>query len=256
MPRRPRQASSTGIYHIMVRGVNRQHIFDQPADYEFFIDCLRKTLELSGASVYSYCLMSNHVHLLLEEGREPVSVTMKRLGVRYAGWFNRKYDRVGHLFQDRYTSKAVTDDAYFLTVLTYIHFNPVKAGLCTRPEEYRWSSRPTLGQPSSIVDVDRLKELVRLEAMSQVEETHNPEETSQDVLAYEETPPRRTDDDVRQEILEMTGTDSVSSFQCLQAGRQTEVVRRLRSRGVPIRQVSRVTGLNSTLVFKLGLYKL
>jgi len=84
--------------------------------------------------------MDNHVHLLLKEEDEPLSDTMRRLCGSFVGWYNKKYDRVGHLFQDRFRSEVVEDDAYLATALRYIHRNPVKAGLCTDPSDFPWSS--------------------------------------------------------------------------------------------------------------------
>lgn len=91
MPRRARPLSQSGIYHVMVRGVNHDAIFLEDEDRERFLVALARTKEASGCRVLVYCLMSNHVHLLLRIGPEPISAVMKRLGVRYAGWFNHKY---------------------------------------------------------------------------------------------------------------------------------------------------------------------
>ena len=90
--------------------------------------------------LHAYCLMDNHVHLLLQEQEETLGEIMKRVGVSYAYWFNRKYERVGHLFQGRFRSETVEDDAYFLTVLRYIHQHPVQAKLVARCSDYPWSS--------------------------------------------------------------------------------------------------------------------
>ncbi len=83
--------------------------------------CLQYYKELSQYKIYGYCLMNNHIHLLIQEGKEPIAKTMKRIGVSYVARFNRKYDRCGHLFQDRFKSEAVESDEYFLAVLRYIH---------------------------------------------------------------------------------------------------------------------------------------
>ncbi len=98
------------------------------------------------------------MHLVLRTGDEPIGTVVKRLGVRYAGWFNRKYGRVGHLFQDRFASVPVEDDAYFLTLLRYVWNNPVEAGLATRADEYRWSSRRLLGEESDLARPERALE--------------------------------------------------------------------------------------------------
>ena len=84
--------------------------------------------------------MSNHIHLLIEEGREDLGIVFRRIGARYVYWYNRKYKRSGHLFQDRYKSEAVKNDKYLLTVLRYIHQNPIKAGIENDIRKYPWSS--------------------------------------------------------------------------------------------------------------------
>ena len=129
LPRIAREKSRSGIYHVMLRGINKQNIFEEAEDYKKMMDLLRQRKEAGGITLYGYCLMSNHIHLLLREEKEPLNIEMKRIGSKYAIWFNTKYQRIGHLFQDRFKSEAVEDEPYFLTVLRYIHYNPVKAGL-------------------------------------------------------------------------------------------------------------------------------
>lgn len=140
MPRKPRELCDSGIYHVMIRGVNRQDIFSSRDDYEYFLNLLIRVKELSGFELYAYCLMSNHVHLLIREKREPLEHILRRLNTAYATFFNWKYDRVGHLFQNRFKSEPVKDDDYLLTVFRYILRNPLKAGLCETPEQYEYSS--------------------------------------------------------------------------------------------------------------------
>jgi len=129
MPRVARIKSNSKIYHIMIRGINQQNIFSVNEDNEKFIAILAKYHQKSEYEIYAYCLMGNHVHLLIKEGREPISNFMKRIGTSYVSWYNWQYNRKGHLFQDRYKSQPVENDAYFLTVLRYIHQNPLKADL-------------------------------------------------------------------------------------------------------------------------------
>ena len=108
----------------MIRGINQQNIFSVDEDYEKFIAILAKYHKKSEYEIYAYCLMGNHVHLLIKEGREALPHAMKRIGTSYVSWYNWQYNRKGHLFQDRYKSEPVEDDVYFLTVLRYIHQNP------------------------------------------------------------------------------------------------------------------------------------
>lgn len=114
MPRAAREKSNSGVYHVMLRGINRQIIFLDDEDYEKYLQCFEECKSTSGYNLCAYCLMGNHIHLLLKEEKEPLELTFKRLGARYVFWYNWKYKRSGHLFQDRYKSEAVEDDAYFL----------------------------------------------------------------------------------------------------------------------------------------------
>jgi len=140
LPRKPREKSETGIYHVMVRGTGQQDIFHKASDYLKYLELIQTISSESHVSILGYCLMTNHVHILVREDSSNLSAFMKRLGVTYAGWYNRKYDKVGHVFQDRFKSECVEDDAYLLTVIRYIHHNPVKALVVSRPEKYQWSS--------------------------------------------------------------------------------------------------------------------
>lgn len=140
MPRVARQRSSTGIYHIMMRGINRQTIFTDEEDNQRFIDTLQRFRKTCGYELYAYCLMGNHLHILLKEGSEPIGISMRRLISSYAIWYNKKHDRVGYLFQDRFKSEPVEDDVYFLTVIRYILQNPLKAEIVSQVGEYKWSN--------------------------------------------------------------------------------------------------------------------
>ena len=134
MPRQARKKSNSGVYHIMLRGINRQLIFEDDEDMQRFIETLKRYKDECGYSLYAFCLMGNHIHLLLKEGEEPISTILKRIAGSYVYWYNWKYGRSGHLFQDRFKSEPVEDDAYFLTVLRYIHQNPVKARICKKAD--------------------------------------------------------------------------------------------------------------------------
>ncbi|MGI6358716.1 MAG: REP-associated tyrosine transposase, partial [Bacillota bacterium] len=158
MARTARTRSSTGIYHVVVRGVNRQDIFLEDEDRWFYLNNLRQLRSEEKCSLYGYCLMSNHVHLLVREQQpNAVSKLMHRLGTIFAQWYNLKYDRVGHVFQDRYHSSPVEDDDYLLTVLHYIHQNPVKAQLVERCGSFPFSSYHAYAlakDPFGIADID------------------------------------------------------------------------------------------------------
>jgi|SRR5690554_4387646 len=140
MPRVARAKSGTGIYHVIIRGVNRQKIFQDDKDRKRFLQLAAKYKKECGFELYAYCLMINHVHLLLREHQEPLAQIMKRISSSYALWYNKKHERCGHLFQERFRSEPVENNDYFLTVLRYIHQNPQKAGFVDSVEGYKWSS--------------------------------------------------------------------------------------------------------------------
>ncbi len=149
MPRTSRQHSDTGVYHVMLRGIDRHDIFADDQDRGKFLKILRavttpedndgKPLPPS-CHIHAYCLMDNHIHLLIAEGSEDIATVMKRIGVSYVSYYNKRHERLGPLFQDRYRSEPVGDTGYFITLLRYIHLNPVEAEMVTSPEQYRWSS--------------------------------------------------------------------------------------------------------------------
>lgn len=125
----------------MLRGINGKTIFVDDEDNKRFIQAVNRAKRNGNFLLYAYCLMGNHVHLLIKEN-EKIGKSIKRIAVSFVQWYNKKYARYGHLFQNRFNSETVEDDTYLLVVLRYIHQNPVKAGICKLPGEYEWSSYP------------------------------------------------------------------------------------------------------------------
>ena len=139
MPRTSRVASKSGMYHIMFRGNELRDIFIDNEDRTRFLQVLIDKAQKETFNIYAYCLMDNHVHLLVGGCHEKLG-HLKRINTSYVYYFNKKYGRIGHLFHDRYKSEPVEADSYFLEVVRYIHNNPIKAGITKTPEEYLWSS--------------------------------------------------------------------------------------------------------------------
>lgn len=106
MPRKARTRAESGIYHVMLRGINCQQIFEDEEDNEMFLKILRDYKPVCGYQLLAYCLMGNHVHLLIKEGTESLEQTFKRIGARFVYWYNTKYQRVVHLFQDRFRARS------------------------------------------------------------------------------------------------------------------------------------------------------
>jgi len=163
MPRIAREKSGSGIYHVMLRGIDRNDIFHEDSDFKLFLLSLKKAKEKEGFDLYAYCLMSNHIHLLIKEGLNNISVTMKRISVSYAQNYNVKYERTGHVFQGRFRSETVESEGAFITVLRYIIQNPIKAGIVMNISDYKWSSITDYDPNNSqgIVDISFISELFR-----------------------------------------------------------------------------------------------
>ena len=156
MPRSARAEVPGGLYHVITRGNNRRRIFNHVSDYQKFLSLLTVQKSKLPFFLYAYCLMSNHVHLLIERQTATVGRIMQRLLTGYAQYYNRRYRRVGHLFQGRYKAILCESDRYLSELVRYIHLNPVRARMVNRPENYEYSShRAYLGlEPPGVVDVD------------------------------------------------------------------------------------------------------
>lgn len=249
MPRQPRQLSESGVYHVMLRGINRQAIFLDDVDRERFLSCLTATKPLSGCRVLAYCLMANHVHLILQTTAEPIGQVVKRLGVRYAGWFNRRHDRVGHVFQDRFKSRPVEDDAYLTTLLRYVWNNPVEAGLTPRPEDYPWSSLRLLGHPDRLVDEQALRALVPATVLTEIAAKRAPAPIDERPITG--GPPRQTDAAAAALLRQICGANTVAQFNTLDLTVRHRAIRELRARGVSSLQVASLTGLNERTIRRM-----
>jgi putative transposase len=140
MARKSRRWFPGAIYHITARGNRKDTLFYETIDYETYLELLTTCKERYPFQIHAYCLMPNHVHLLLETYDVPPGYIIKDVHMKYAISFNKKYNLTGHLFQGRYNGKLVLDDEYFLKVSQYIHLNPTEAHIVKNPEDYRWSS--------------------------------------------------------------------------------------------------------------------
>ena len=149
MPRKPR-IEIPGYYHIVNRGVEQRNVFLEAYDYEYFEELLCFYLKSYNIVLHNYCLMSNHYHLLVEIEEENLSKFMKQLNANYAIYFNKKYARSGHLWQGRFKSWYVTDEAYLYTLMIYIEQNPLKANMVQTLGEYPYSSYQYFMQSSTV----------------------------------------------------------------------------------------------------------
>lgn len=137
--RKARKLTQSKLYHVIIRGVNRQDIFLDKQDKGKFKKELKKSKEKFEYLLYAYVLMPNHVHLIIYDKNNNLSKIMHSILVSFSEYINKKYERYGHLFQNRFKSKAIDNDEYLKTAVMYIHYNPEKVGIA-RHNEYEWSS--------------------------------------------------------------------------------------------------------------------
>ena len=245
MSRIARSRSESGLYHVMLRGANKKIIFADDEDCERFIDILRRTKETSEFRLYAYCLMGNHVHLLLQEGKEPLELIFKRLGVSYVAYYNRKYDMIGHLFQDRFRSEPIDDDVYFMDVLRYICQNPVKAGLSQKPTDYKWLRFS--GFHKNMLEIDNLSELTILKEDELFEFISEPC-TSEHLENIDGK--RLTDQKAINKICEACRCDQVQQIDKMDPEQKAAAIKKAIAIGVSIRQLSRLTGISKGIIEK------
>ena len=232
----------------MLRGINRQNIFEDDEDRNRFMTILTDCRDLSDFRLHAFVLMSNHIHLLIEPRGESLAVIFKRIGTRYAVWYNRKYQRAGHLFQDRFRSECVTNDQYYYTVFRYILQNPMKAGLESRPGTYRWSSFLAYEKGRSILtDTEYALSLFEnrralLDFVAQKNDDSVMDEADHDW--------RLRDDTAKEIIKRVAGCSSVSDFQQLDAKTQREYARKLYQESLSMGQIARLTGLTKSSVYR------
>ena len=274
MPRKPRESSGTGIYHVMLRGINRQDIFEDAEDYYTFIrmmamvanqgnqrDRSRDSFGMSDhgpvplipvCHIYAYCLMPNHVHLLIAEKDWKVGEVVKSIASCYVLYYNKKYGRIGHLLQDRFKSEPCNDSGYFITLFRYIHQNPVKAGLVKAAKDYEFSSwgNDYLGLASQRVchteaAIKRygMEELAAWVDMPLPEMVGCIDMDDKAIIA---------DEAVRELLQKKCGARTIPEFQLHTKQRKKDIVRDvMRELGVGPRQMVRVSGMTYTVIYKL-----
>ena len=255
MPRRPRTMSSTGIYHIILRSVNQHLIFEEDSDYQKFLYVLSDCKMKYDIKVYAYCLMDNHIHLLLNSPADKLSIFFQSLGTRFVRWYNNKYLRTGHLFQDRYYSTSIESERAFLAAIVYIHNNPVKANMCRYPSEYRWSSCSAYyGKKNSLIDTG-LADRIAGNRDSLLRFFSRDTDHSNDELFANDHRKQKlflTDEKALEVFISTAKLSSTSEVNRLNKVQRNRLVRELRNKGLTVTQVARIMDISVTTVKRLS----
>ena len=245
MPRSARKQSESNIYHVIARGSGRCIIFEDDRDRNRFLEELVAAFAENGVELHAWCLMGNHYHLLVRADLEQLAMAMRRLDSSYALYFNKRHNRVGHLFQGRFKSEPIGEDEYYLTVLRYIHHNPQKAGICPA-NEYPWSSYREYIGDKGISETD-----LGLEMLGGVEAFVRFHENSDDAVACMDMGSGRRfiEDDEAMAIAKaaLPGMQ-VESIVSLGKSERNEAIRTLRAARLSIRQIERLTGISRSVI--------
>ena len=247
----------------MMRGINHQNIFEEQEDYYQFLtalDLMAQSYEPDGTPsgrnyiLYAYCLMSNHIHLLIREREDTIGIAIKRIASSYVYYYNHKYSRDGHLFRERFKSEPVNDMAYFVTLLRYIHQNPLKAGMVKAVKDYEFSSwGEYIDKNSTLIPLCDTRTVLNRIPYNELDVLVN-EPMSDDVACLDiedASTGRPSDDQVMLLIKENTGATNSSAFQQLPDDIKRSVLIELKSRRASLRQLERLTGIGKSLIYRL-----
>lgn len=246
----------TKTYHIIIRGNNKQDIFTCENDRKKFINLLKETKEEYSFRVYLFVLMTNHVHFVIYDENNRMSKIMHKLCSSYAKYFNKEYNRVGHLFQDRYRSISVNDDKYLFNLIRYIHNNPCKAKM-SRIDVYEWSSyQEYIGQKDfGITDTDFILSLfgeVKEEALKQFIK-YNAQIDNKEYLKIElETEGELSDEDAIQYIKMVIGVENLLEILLYSKETRNKYIYKITQiEGIQIEQIVRLLGISKRTIMRI-----
>lgn len=243
-----RKKSASGIYHVMVRGNNKQDIFFSRDDYEKFLSLLYEKVRTKSMALYAWCLMPNHIHLLVKEKTESLDKILGSVLTAYVMWINRKYARVGHLFQSRFKSQPVEDETYFLRVVRYIHRNPVKGNLCSRMEDYPYSSYSYYFRSGKFQADDLVFHMIRKD---EFERYHLEEDDENIFLSFNDTADLE-DDEIIDKILETGQIKNIDEVKSLPGDQRAHVIQMLLQSGISYRRINGITGISISEIRKIS----
>jgi REP element-mobilizing transposase RayT len=244
----------------MLRGINQTQLFYDDEDRMAFLGRVERYKHECGFLLYAYCLMGNHVHLLLQPGDVTLAKVMQRLTLSYSSWFNNRYDRSGYLFQGRFRSEPINGDAYFLAVVRYIHNNPVQIGESINS----WTSygdymdTPVLVDTDfvlSLFDADTSKARRLLDEFLQAAVQSGPDASNGDASSILDMPTaprlrRPSDAEAIELIKAIASIDTCIALSHKGGDARNKYLAALKQKGLSVRQLSRLTGINRGIVQK------
>lgn len=250
MPRKPRKHSSLNIYHVVVKGINSQLLFEERRDYVKYLELLEYYKENCKFNLYAYCLMTNHIHLLIQANAYPLDSIFRKINTAYANWFNMKYSRTGPLQEGRYYSEPIESLDSLLSVLRYIHKNPLSAHLESQVgSQYTWNSfHDYLKNRNHLVDIDVI--LNEFANINDFIDFHSC--TSDRTFIDINTIRKRIPDDVAIDIIsEVCGTNHTEDIKNFSLSDRRNAIFAIYEKGISARQINRLTGIPRGIIDRI-----
>lgn len=246
MSRYARAQSESGYYHVVQVGAGRQVLFEDDSDRLKYVDILRSAKTDFQFALIAWCLMSNHVHLILKSDYETLSKCMHAIGSKYASYFNYAKGHQGPVFQGRFYSEPVETDEHLLAAVRYVHNNPEKAGVSSR-ESYVWGSYRGYFGGTPIADVDLVLEMIGgRAAFAEFSKLDDSFESSIDEDKMMRG--RLNDDEAAQLGAQIASPIALAELKGIDVRKRNEIVRRMKSAGIQGKQIQRLTGLGLSTI--------
>ena len=248
MPRSNRTKSFTKVYHVIIRGINKQDIFLDKQDYLKFLKELQARKGKYKSDIFAYALMQNHVHLVIHDKSDALSKLMQSLTISYSNYFNKKYERIGHLFENRFKSYAIEDAGYLRNLVRYIHKNPENAGR----KPYIWTSYfEYINNKSTIIENSTVMKLFD-NNMQNFKAFHDEYKKNQDYNKNFEMLGRLQDDEAIELIKKIINESNLLKIQNYEQEKKEQIIRRIiEIKGITKVQISRILGISRSTINRL-----
>lgn len=244
-----RKKSAIGYYHVMMRGNRKEKTFLEDRDYYVFLKLLKRYTDEFDVKVICYCLMTNHVHLLLYDPDFHLSELMKKFNSVYAKYFNSVHEYVGHIYQDNFKSEPINDEKYFLTAFRYILNNPVAAKLCISASQYQWSSyRQNLRFDAPYIVSDNIL-FSFFSSFADIDEFIRKYDDKDKCLDIQER--FDTYEEARGYVIQNMGIENPQNIIRYPNDKRKECIRKMKESGLTVNQISFVTRIPVSSVYRI-----
>ncbi len=248
----PRNALTSEFVHVTARGIGRRMIFEDDADRRRFLHTLRRKLEGAPAAVLAWCLMGNHIHLLIKAGHQELSTLMQRTCISYAQSFNGRHGHVGKVFQNRFSTTPITTEEHLIDAIRYIHFNALDAGFA-HPRDYPWSSyRELAGEGSCWEGAGLCSGKLTLSLFGSKDAFIRSHEAKRETIgtAWITHRPRMDDVEAANIARRQCGENFPDKLASMEKRERDRELRMLKELGLSIRQIERLTGIGRGIIAK------